>query len=234
MPATDYPNSVSNPLDKSPLIKMKDLVSATGVSKATILYYINEGLLPKPVKTNPNVSYYPESFIEKIGFIKQLQNKHRLRLAQIKAVLKEQEKGHEVTPLIELNEVVFGKKEEVNYSFKEFAKQAGLKVQDVKKAIELNLLNPKSEAEFDAEDLAMARMLKRSIELGLTLDELDFYPKLAAEIVEKEIEIRKKLINKKSFEDIMAITLEITGIARSFRGYVIDRIFQEKVKCEKI
>ncbi|MBU2510019.1 MerR family transcriptional regulator [bacterium] len=215
-----------------PMLKMKELVEKTGISKATILYYINVGLLPQPVKKSANVSFYPISFVEKVRFIKQLQSKHRLSLAQIKTILKEQEKGREVTPLIELNEVVFGRKDEVEYNLKQFCEVSGLDRASAKKAIEMQLINPKEAGLFDSEDVAMGKMLKQSINRGFSLKSLDFYPKLAAQIVEKEIEVRNQITKDKSFEDIISITLEVTGIARSFRGYVIDRIFQKRVSGE--
>ncbi len=59
-------NSSSNGDDR--LLKMKALVEATGVRKATVLFYINEGLLLQPIKTSPNVSFYPASIIEKNKF----------------------------------------------------------------------------------------------------------------------------------------------------------------------
>jgi predicted DNA-binding transcriptional regulator AlpA len=39
----------SNPIDGGPMLKMKELVEATGISKATILYYVTEQLLPQSV-----------------------------------------------------------------------------------------------------------------------------------------------------------------------------------------
>lgn len=223
-----------NPIDNGPMLKMKELVEATGLSKATILYYINVGLLPKPVKTNPNVAYYPSSYVETLGFIKQLQTRHRLSLSQIKGILKEKNRGREVSPLIELNEVVFGQKEEISYDFKAFAAACGLDRKNLDLALELRLLNPKDKNRFDSEDIAVGRLLKRCMELGLKLEDLDYYPRLAAEIVDHEMEVRKSIIQDKSFEEILSITLEVTSIARSFRGYVIDRIFQQKVSMQQL
>jgi DNA-binding transcriptional MerR regulator len=39
------------------LIKMKKLTEETGIPKGTIQYYIKEGLIPKPIKTHPNMAY---------------------------------------------------------------------------------------------------------------------------------------------------------------------------------
>ncbi len=223
-----------NPIDDGPMFKMKELVEATGISKATILYYINEGLLPKPVKTNTNVAFYPSSFVEKLEFIKQLQSRNRLSLAQIKVIIKEKEKGREVTPLIELNDVVFGQKEDNTLNREQFCKNTGLSKKRVADALRLKLLNPKNKRQFDSEDVAVGRILKRILDLGLSFEELEYYPRLARQIVEQETSIRRKVIKDKSFNEMLALTMEMTGIARSFRGYVIDRIFQERVGKQKL
>ena len=52
------------------LLKMKQLADATGVAKSTILLYVKRGLLPKPVKTSPNMAYYDPICIQRIAFIK--------------------------------------------------------------------------------------------------------------------------------------------------------------------
>ena len=68
-------------------LKMKALEQATGVSRETIRYYIREGLLPEPERPSRNVAWYDESFVERIGLIKELQNKRFLPLQVIKAIL---------------------------------------------------------------------------------------------------------------------------------------------------
>jgi DNA-binding transcriptional MerR regulator len=223
-----------NPIDNSPLLKMKELVEAAGISKATIHYYVNQGLLPKPVKTCTNVAFYPSSFVERLGFIKQLQSRNRLSLAQIKSIIIEKEKGREVTPLIELNDIVFGRKGDDSVNRKQFCNITGLSKTDVTKAIRSKLLNPKDKRQFDSEDIAVGRMLKRSLDLGISFKDLEYYPRLAQQIVEQELAVRKKVIKDKSFDETLVLTMEMTGIARSLRGYVIDRVFQERVGNQQL
>ncbi|MEO5738971.1 MAG: MerR family transcriptional regulator [Vicinamibacterales bacterium] len=68
-------------------LKMKDLESATGVSRETIRFYIRERLLPEPERTGRNVAWYDESFIERIALIKRLQSERFLPLGIIKAIV---------------------------------------------------------------------------------------------------------------------------------------------------
>ena len=68
------------------LLKMQELSQATGVSGGTIRYYVQKGILPKPLKTHKNMAYYDESFIERIRAIKELQKKRFLPLNIIKRI----------------------------------------------------------------------------------------------------------------------------------------------------
>jgi len=93
-------------------LKMQDLVAATGVPKSTILHYLNEGLLPEPVKTSRNMAYYSPACVERITFIKVMQGKYRLSLAIVKQLLQDGKVGPELEPLLELRSVIFGRPED--------------------------------------------------------------------------------------------------------------------------
>jgi predicted DNA-binding transcriptional regulator AlpA len=41
-----------------PVMRMKKLMEAAGVTKATVQFYVKEGLIPRPVKTYRNMAYY--------------------------------------------------------------------------------------------------------------------------------------------------------------------------------
>ena len=69
------------------VMKMSELVRKTGVQKATIHFYINQGLLPKPRKTGRNMAYYDEGYVERIKLIKELQGRWFLPLSVIKQVI---------------------------------------------------------------------------------------------------------------------------------------------------
>ena len=69
------------------LIKIGELVKRSGVNKETIRFYINSGLLPKPVKTGKNMAYYDEGYVERIRQIKELQLKYFLPLKVIREMV---------------------------------------------------------------------------------------------------------------------------------------------------
>ena len=88
-------------------MKIRDLVQHTGVSKETVHFYIREGLLPKPLKRGRNIAEYDDSYVERIHFIKELQDRHFLPLAVIKNILKKQKNSSEWQSLLNLQREYF-------------------------------------------------------------------------------------------------------------------------------
>ncbi len=88
-------------------MKIRDLVQHTGVSKETVHFYIREGLLPKPRKRGRNIAEYDDGYVDRIRFIKELQDRHFLPLAVIKNILKKQQKSSEWQSLLNLRREYF-------------------------------------------------------------------------------------------------------------------------------
>ncbi len=217
-----------------PGLKMQEVVAATGVPKSTILHYLNEGLLPPPVKTSRNMAYYSPDCVERLSFIKVMQSKYRLSLAMIKKFLDEGKFGHELEPLLELRSFIFGSQDEQDWlDLEGFCRATGLTAPEVERLKGAGLLMPLEPDRFDAEDLAIGRILKESGELGLTPEETFFYPRLAREIVDHEMAVRDRLVKGLSLEDNATLTLQLTRTARALRPYVINRTFQHRVMSRK-
>ena len=211
-----------------PFLKMKDLVSATGVPKSTLILYVNSGLLPQPVRTQRNMAYYHPSCVARVAFIKQAQARHRLPLTAIKGLLKEMDRGHDVGPLVELQTTLFGGRGR-RIGENAFCKATGLSPDQVKALCDSRILIPMADGRFDTEDQAMGRLLKKGLDLGMTVADLAFYPSLADAMVDKEIALRRQFTEPLSFEKDAALTLELTRMARGLRTYVIDRIMQRRL-----
>jgi DNA-binding transcriptional MerR regulator len=71
------------------VLRMRDLVRATGLPRETIHFYLAQGLLPKPLKTGRNTAVYGVEHLDRLQRIKDLQERHFLPLRAIKAVLEE-------------------------------------------------------------------------------------------------------------------------------------------------
>lgn len=68
-------------------MKISELAKAAEVPKETIHFYIRQGLLPKPRKRARNMADYDDSCVERIKYIKELQDKHFLPLSEIKKII---------------------------------------------------------------------------------------------------------------------------------------------------
>jgi DNA-binding transcriptional MerR regulator len=88
-------------------LKIRDLVQRTRVSKETVHYYIREGLLPKPRKQGKNTAEYDDRYVERIRFIKELQERYFLPLGVIKNIMKNQKKSPEVQSFLDLRREYF-------------------------------------------------------------------------------------------------------------------------------
>ena len=216
---------------RSPGLKMRELVAASGVPKSTILHYLNEGLLPPPVKAGRNVAYYDPSCVERLSFIKFLQKKHRLPLEEIKEIISGPEPGREFLAFQELNAVIFGRQPEAGelLDLKAFCRATGLSAQEVKELLAAGTLLPLQAGKFDVEDVALGRLLRGGLAAGLTPGDGRFYHRLAAEIVDQEMALRERLTSHLPLEQNAILTLELTRAARALRAYVIDRVFQHRV-----
>lgn len=71
-------------------MRIGELAARSGVSVATIKFYIREGLLPPPpVKTGRTMAYYDLPYLERLRTIRALREEHYLPLRVIRAVLAE-------------------------------------------------------------------------------------------------------------------------------------------------
>jgi len=210
---------------------MRDLVAASGVPKSTILHYLNEGLLPLPLKTSRNMAYYDPACVDRLIFIKFMQKKHRLPLEEIKKILQGPEPGREFLAFQELNAVIFGGAPTAGELLSEqaFCRATGLSLQEVKELLAANVLLPLKAGKFDQGDVAMGRLLRGGLELGVTPADCGFYHLLAEEIVDHEMAVRERLTGHLPLEQNAIFTLELTRAARALRAYIIDRVFQQRV-----
>lgn len=70
-------------------LRMRDLVRATGLPRETIHFYMQQGLLPRPVRTGRNTALYGPEHLERLQRIRELQERQFLPLKAIRAILDE-------------------------------------------------------------------------------------------------------------------------------------------------
>jgi DNA-binding transcriptional MerR regulator len=69
------------------LLRMKDLIAETGLTRDTIHFYITEGLVPPAKRKRRNMAWYGSEHLERLNAIKRLQQERFLPLKAIKEVL---------------------------------------------------------------------------------------------------------------------------------------------------
>jgi DNA-binding transcriptional MerR regulator len=212
-----------------PYLKMKELMAATGLTKATLQHYVNQRLLPVPLRTSPNMAWYPPHTVARAQFVKQVQQRHRLPLAAIRGLVRAMDQGHDVAPLVELQAAVFSRQRARPLSPAGFSLRTGLTPAQVIDLCRRRLIMPLEADRFDEQDVALGRLLARGLALGIDPAELAFYPRLAAEIVAHEMALRNRHTSEMDFEQDAGVSLELTGMARSLRAYIIDRTLQREL-----
>lgn len=214
-------------------MKMKQLVEASGVPKSTILLYVEKGLLPKPHKTSPNVAHYDADCVERLARIKHLQMEHGLSLDRIGKLLRSEDQGRDITPLVELNRTIFGDSSGAKVDLDAFCKRSGLTIEQAGELLNAGMLLPLEPEQYDEQDIALGAVIAQGLANGLTVDDMSFYNELGRQIVNHEMALRRKVTVDLPFEQDAETTKRMVTHARAMRSYIIDRIFQHRIAKSK-
>jgi DNA-binding transcriptional MerR regulator len=218
-----------NQLSK-PGLRMKELVKETGVPKSTVLHYLNQGLLPEPQKTSPNMAYYDPVCISRIQYIQHLQRRHRLSLSEIKQMLDQKGQDLDCSIFNELDTIIFGRIQDTRLlNASDFCAITGLSRKQLKGLLEARLLLPLQKDRFDPQDIGMGKMYAAVLALGLGSEDMTEYVELCEKIVDHEMAVRKRLTHHLPYDEDAALTIELVKSARMMRAYIIDRLFQGRV-----
>jgi DNA-binding transcriptional MerR regulator len=210
-------------------LRMKELSAATGLPKSAILHYVAQGLLPEPVRTGPNMAYYDPACIERIAFIKTMQDKYAFPLSKIKMLLSHREQGMDVTPLIELSATIFGHAETSTLNEAELRGATGLKPGEVRTLMGNGLLIPLEKGRFTQQDVTIGSIYARCFARGAEAADFSFYAEAAKKIVDMEMRLRHKLTAHLPKDQDAELTKQMVMGARVVRNYLIERTFQLRV-----
>lgn len=214
-------------------LRMKDLTGATGLPKSAILHYLSKGLLPEPEKTGPNMAYYDPSCIERIRFIKEIQVKYSFPLSKIKVLLDSKDRGKDITPLITLNEAIFGSGDAPAIDEAAFLKITGLTSKQTRELIRSGLLIPLEKQLFNSTDVEIGKVYAQGFRQGIKVSDLMFYAEFARKIVDCEMRLRERLTSDLKDEHDAEVTKNLVQAAKAVRSYVIERTFQRRVAAAR-
>lgn len=193
-------------------LKMKDLERATGVGRESIRFYIREGLLPEPDRPGRNVAYYDESFVERVRFIKELQQKRYLPLQVIKAIVAGEAapSASEVETLLALNGKLFPQLEGARAATPEMvcalAARTGLPVREIEElgAVEVvRIVERDGERWIEGAEVRLIELWARlrqagvSAELGFEPSQARLYVDMVRWLAREELRLFSKYVGGK-------------------------------------
>lgn len=167
--------------DKNGLMKMAELMAATGVSKQTIHFYLREGLLSPPVKTSRNMAYYDDRHVDEIRLIRELKERRYYPLSVIKMIMDSRRSGRDLGEADHLDALdqLFksGTDAGVGMSRDSFGEETGLSAAVIDRLLQIGLLVSipvfdKDSEIFSSYDVALGRSLRRLLDMGLKVDDL--------------------------------------------------------------
>ncbi|MCX5817423.1 MAG: MerR family transcriptional regulator [Proteobacteria bacterium] len=212
-----------------PGLRMRELAEATGLPKSAILHYVARELLPEPIRKGRNMAYYDPVCIERIRFIKDLQNRYSFPLSKIKTILASRDQGKDVNRLIELNEIIFGSGSSASLDEAAFCTSTGLNREQVKDLMHNGLILPVEKGIFNEQDVAVGTLYARGFALGIKASDLAFYAETAKGVVDKEMRLRQRLTGNLPETQDAELTGHLVQAARMIRNYVFERFFQQRV-----
>ncbi|MFL5894514.1 MAG: MerR family transcriptional regulator [Thermoleophilaceae bacterium] len=195
------------------MLKISELAEASGVSAGTIKHYLREGLLPEPVKTSRNMSYYPPDFVDRIRLIKQLQEERFMPLRVIKSMLDEE--PERARALVELEDRILEHalkgEERSRVSAAEVRRRYEMPQEVLDRLAELRVLTPSSRG-YSSSDVGIIEAISRfraggySEKIGFTVYDTVRYKRALEQLVKEEVEVlTERLAGEKSPDEVVAL-----------------------------
>ncbi len=207
------------------LLRIGELSQATGVSGPTIKHYIQEGLLPKPVKTSKTMAYYDPSCVKKIKLIKTIQQKKFLPLNVIKGLIDSGKISDEEKEL----QQAFSKshreyEDQVTVKAADIQKQTGVSYDKIQLMESIDLITPHirdGQKFYSGVDIQIIKLVKTRSDLGVPFDfnmeVLKIYKSAIADAVSADIRhFVNHITGDASYHKIVANMAEIEASLDEF------------------
>ena len=176
-------------------LKVAEVARRTGVTTATVNFYVAQGLLPRPTKTSRNMAYYGEAHVRRVQLIQRLKQRH-LPLSVIKAMLAGQASPDTVHAFLDVH---LEEPETAAVTEAALLRQGQLSRNEVRTLESMGLIRPLATRDgtrrYAAEDVALVNCLGALRRLGMTpargfgLDLLALYADTLETLARKEIQV---------------------------------------------
>ena len=180
---------------ESGLLKMSELVEASGVPGATIKHYLREGLLPEPIKTSRNMAWYRPETVERIKLIRRLQDERFMPLKAIRKVFEEDPDQAEA--LLEVEDSILERAlaaERTRTSASEVRKAYGVPAEALERLAEIGILTPNSRG-YSPSDVRIIEAISRfraggyDERTGFTVYDTLRYKRALESLVREEVDV---------------------------------------------
>ncbi len=211
------------------LLKMRELAERSGVSAATIKYYLREGVLGSEdgvIRTSRNMAWYPPEFVERIQLVKRLQEERYWPLRLIREVM--QSSPEEVARVIEVEDRILQRAVEANESTR-LSRRVARETYDVPQDAldrleEIGVLSPNARG-YDRDDVAIIEAISRfraggyEQSLGFTVyDTLRYRDAMEALVVDEVNTLVTRLATQVDSERALQIIESADGPLRELIG----------------
>jgi DNA-binding transcriptional MerR regulator len=173
---------------------MRELERRSGFPRATILFYIKEGLLPQPRKTAKNMAVYDRRFVDGLHLIQELKEKHKLSLPQIKDVLQRSTGGVGLELLLDVRDRAFSQltnqREQELLTWDELVAKTNLAPDELRYLDEQRFLitQPGQEiARYHPDNVIAGRLLRQLMAMGFPLESFALISKQLGRLADTEV-----------------------------------------------
>ena len=189
------------------LLKMSELVEASGVPAATIKHYLREGLLPEPIKTSRNMAWYRPETVERIALIRRLQDERFMPLKAIRAVLDED--SDQAMALLEVEDSILERAlsgERTRTGAAEVRRAYGIPAEVLDRLAEIGILTPNSRG-YSPEDVRIIEAISRfraggyDEQTGFTVYDTLRYRRALEELVREEGDVLMERLGAELSDD---------------------------------
>ena len=177
---------------------MNKLVKMTRENKSTLIYYVNEGLLPEPQRPRKNVALYEEKCVKIVKYIRYFQNSLYYSIGQIKELIKNGTINFDdsVDMIINsLSSISIGKRE---FSIKDVLDKTGISSEELEKLQKLELI--RKDDFYSQKDIDVIEVL---CEIDETKQLLLDYVNCAKKLAKIEHKVGAEILNESKGDNRM-------------------------------
>lgn len=211
--------------------RVAELSKRTGLSRQTIHFYVQQGLLPPGQKSGRTNAWYGPEHLERLETIRRLQSDHFLPLKAVRAVLENAEGGFTAAQRRQLSDLKRELPSELRpdkaegVPLKKALHKTGVSEQDARALARLGLLRltgAGANAQVASEDLWLLELWRDvraagfSAELGFDPSVLGIFEDAVAAMYERELKILSKVLKRVSAAEGAALVERALPLIHEF------------------